>query len=99
MAETTETRSTNARSTVRAGQARAPVFIVPTAHGWNLLRASETNGAYDVRQIANLEAAVPLLRPNDELVLSLPIASVLAQRLRLPTVDPAEFPEMVRIQI
>src|SRR5439155_6299727 len=27
------------------------------------------------------------------------VAAVLAQRFRLPTVDPAEFPEMIRIQI
>ncbi len=32
-------------------------------------------------------------------MLGLPIAAVLAQRFRLPTVDPAEFPEMIRIQI
>ena len=32
-------------------------------------------------------------------MLSLPVAAVLAQRFRLPTVDPTEFPEMVRIQI
>jgi hypothetical protein len=46
-----------------------------------------------------LEEAVPLLNSEDELVLGLPISAVLAQRFRLPTVDPAEFPEMVRIQI
>jgi hypothetical protein len=88
-----EERSTTTRST------SLPVFILPTAHGWNLLRASESNGAYDVRQIASLEAAVPLLRPNDKLILSLPVSAVLAQRFRLPTVDPAEFGEMVRLQI
>ena len=49
--------------------------------------------------LANLEAAVPLLNAQDDLVLGLPIAAVLAQRFHLPTVDPAEFPEMVRIQI
>jgi hypothetical protein len=75
------------------------VFIIPTAHGWNLLRASERNGTWDVRLLASLEAAVPLLKPEDDLVLSLPVSAVLAQRFRLPTVDPAEFPEMVRIQI
>ncbi len=32
-------------------------------------------------------------------MLSLPVSAVLAQRFRLPTVDPSEFPEMVRIQI
>jgi hypothetical protein len=46
-----------------------------------------------------LDEAVPLLKAEDDLVLSLPVAAVLAQRFRLPTVDPAEFPEMVRIQI
>ena len=46
-----------------------------------------------------MEEAVPLLSAEDDLVLSLPVSAVLAQRFRLPTVDPAEFPEMVRIQI
>jgi len=49
--------------------------------------------------IQTLQEAVPLLTAQDDLVLGLPIAAVLAQRFRLPTVDPAEFPEMVRIQI
>ena len=49
--------------------------------------------------IRTLDEAVPLLRAQDDVVLGLPIAAVLAQRLRLPTVDPTEFPEMVRIQI
>jgi hypothetical protein len=76
-----------------------PVFIMPTAHGWNLLRPSERNGSYDVRLLASLEAAVPLLSTEDNFVLGLPISAVLAQRFRLPTVDPSEFAEMVRIQI
>ena len=49
--------------------------------------------------INNLEEAIPLLRAEDEVVLGLPVSAVLAQRFELPTVDPAEFPEMVRIQI
>src|SRR5438046_2414795 len=49
--------------------------------------------------IRTLDEAVPLLRAQDDVVLGLPIAAVLAKRLRLPTVDPTEFPEMVRIQI
>ena len=49
--------------------------------------------------IRTLDEAVPLLRAQDDVVLGLPIAAVLAQRLRLPTVDPTEFPEMVRSQI
>jgi hypothetical protein len=52
-----------------------------------------------VRLLRTLDEAVPLLKPEDDLVLSLPVAAVLAQRFRLPTVDPTEFPEMVRIQI
>ena len=75
------------------------MFIVPTAHGWNLLRANDRNGAWNVRALKNLDEAVPLLHFEDELVLGLPVAAVLAQRFRLPTVDPTEFPEMVRIQI
>jgi hypothetical protein len=75
------------------------VFIIPTAHGWNFLRSTERNGSWNVRKLETLEEAVPLLTPADEFVLALPVAAVLAQRFRLPTVDPAEFPEMVRIQI
>lgn len=40
-----------------------------------------------------------MLKIDDHLVLGLPISSVLAQRFRLPTIDPNEFPEMVRLQI
>ena len=49
--------------------------------------------------LRSLDEAVPLLTATDDLVLGLPITAVLAQRFRLPTVDPAEFPEMIRIQI
>lgn len=77
----------------------SPVFITPTAHGWNLLRARDGNGAWDVRLLATLAEIAPLVSAQDDIVLSLPIAAVLAQRFRLPTVDPAEFPEMVRLQI
>ena len=57
------------------------------------------NGSWDVRMVATLEEAVPLLHTGDEVILGLPISAVLAQRFRLPTIDPAEFPEMVRLQI
>ena len=76
-----------------------PVFITPTAHGWNLLRARDGDGLWNVRLLQTLDEAVPLLSVQDNVVLSLPVAAVLAQRFRLPTVDPTEFPEMVRIQI
>ena len=49
--------------------------------------------------MSNLEEAAPLLKIEDSLILGLPISSVLAQRFRLPTIDPNEFPEMVRLQI
>jgi hypothetical protein len=75
------------------------VFITPTAHGWNLLRARDVNGAWDVRLLRTLDEVVPLVSAQDDIVLSLPVSAVLAQRFRLPTVDPAEFPEMVRLQI
>ena len=57
------------------------------------------NGSWNVRKLQNLEEAVTLLSATDDFVLGLPVAAVLAQRFRLPSVDPAEFPEMIRIQI
>ena len=52
-----------------------------------------------MRKLQTLEEAVPLLTATDDFVLGLPVSAVLAQRFRLPSVDPAEFPEMIRIQI
>jgi hypothetical protein len=77
----------------------ASIFIIPAAHGWNFLRSTEQNGSWNVRKLQTLEEAVPLLVATDDFVLGLPVSAVLAQRFRLPSVDPAEFPEMIRIQI
>ncbi|MDP9186187.1 MAG: pilus assembly protein PilM, partial [Verrucomicrobiota bacterium] len=63
------------------------------------MRARDGDGAWNVRLLRTLDEAVPLVSAQDDVVLSLPVAAILAQRFRLPTVDPAEFPEMVRIQI
>jgi hypothetical protein len=88
------------------------IFIIPTAHGWNFLRLSEPtsprepaasktnqNGSWNVRKLQTLGEAAPLLSATDDFVLGLPVSAVLAQRFRLPSVDPTEFPEMIRIQI
>jgi hypothetical protein len=88
------------------------IFIIPTAHGWNFVRSAEPssvreataakteqNGAWNVRKLQTLDEAVPLLAATDDFVLGLPVSAVLAQRFRLPSIDPAEFPEMIRIQI
>jgi hypothetical protein len=75
------------------------IFIIPTSHGWNFVRSAEQNGSWTVRKLQTLEEAVPLLSVDDEFVLGLPVSSVMAQRFRLPSVDPAEFPEMIRLQI
>src|SRR6266699_2197414 len=88
------------------------LFIIPTAHGWNFVRSAEPssvreaaaakaeqNGSWNVRKLQTLDEAVPLLAATDDFVLGLPVSAVLAQRIRLPSVDPAEFPEMIRIQI
>src|SRR5215211_8285005 len=61
--------------------------------------AAEQNGSWTVRKLQTLEEAVPLLSASDEFVLGLPVSAVIAQRFRLPSVDPAEFPEMIRLQI
>ena len=75
------------------------IFIIPTSHGWNFVRSSAQNGSWSVRKLQTLEEAVPLLSADDEFVLGLPVSSVMAQRFRLPSVDPAEFPDMIRLQI
>lgn len=49
--------------------------------------------------MATLDEAAEVLQPGDDFVLGLPVDLVLAQRLRLPTSDPEEFADMVRIQI
>jgi hypothetical protein len=49
--------------------------------------------------VASIEEAADVLRREDDIVLALPLDLVLAQRMRLPTTDAAEFGEMVRIQI
>ena len=63
------------------------------------MRSAEGNGSWSVRKLQTLDEAVPLLAATDDFVLGLPVTAVFAQRFRLPTVDPAEFPEMIRIQI
>ena len=52
-----------------------------------------------MRASATSNEAAGLLVAGDDIVLGLPIDAVLAQRLRLPTIDPSEFGEMVRIQV
>jgi len=61
--------------------------------------SAEQNGSWNVRKLETLAEAVPLLDATDEFVLGLPVSAVLAQRFRLPSVDPTEFAEMIRIQI
>lgn len=63
------------------------------------MRFAEHSGAWEVRGMAALEEAAEVLQPGDDFVLGLPVDLVLAQRLRLPTSDPTEFADMVRIQI
>jgi hypothetical protein len=71
----------------------------PASLGEAAAAKPEQNGLWNVRKLQKLEEAVPLLAATDEFVLGLPVSAVLAQRFRLPSVDPAEFPEMIRIQI
>lgn len=63
------------------------------------MRFAEHSGAWAVRAVASIEEAAEVLQPKDDIVLALPLDLVLAQRMRLPTTDAAEFGEMVRIQI
>ena len=63
------------------------------------MRFAEHSSAWEVRGVTNIEEVAEALQPEDDIVLALPVELVLAQRMRLPTTDPAEFVEMVRIQI
>jgi type II secretory pathway component PulL len=72
---------------------------MPASSGWNLVRFAQHSSAWEVRGLATLDEAGALLQPGQDFVLGLPVAVVLAQRLRLPTIDRDEFVEMVRIQI
>ena len=72
---------------------------MPGPHGWYVVRSSAQNGSWEVLALATLDEVAPLLGDGDEYVLGLPVSAVLAQRLRLPTVEESEFPEMVRLQI
>jgi type II secretory pathway component PulL len=77
--------------------AEAKIFVVPGAEGWNLISGEE--GPWRVRSFPTLEEAAQTLAPDSDVVLSLPISAVLAQRLRLPTVEGDDLREMVRIQL
>lgn len=72
---------------------------MPAATGWNVVRFSAGSGAWEVRGVSGLEEAATVLQRDDEFVLALPVAAVLAQRLALPNVEQEDFREMVQIQI
>jgi hypothetical protein len=63
------------------------------------VRFAQHSSAWEVRGLATLEEAGTLLQLGEDFILGLPVAVVLAQRLRLPTIDREEFVEMARIQI
>lgn len=63
------------------------------------MRAREGNSSWDVRNVGDLHEAAGHLNPGDDIVLGLPVSAVIAQRLRLPTVDASEFEDMVRLQV
>ena len=52
-----------------------------------------------MRNVADLNEAAGLLKDGDDIVFALPVNAILAQRLRLPTVDPSDFGGMVRLQV
>ena len=67
-----------------ASKPSKPVFITPTAHGWNLLQPRDSNGAWNVRLLRSLDEVVPLLSAEDDIVLSLPVAAVLVAGAFVP---------------
>ena len=39
--------------------ATTPVFLMPATQGWNVVRRTGEEKAWDVRLVANLEEAIP----------------------------------------
>src|SRR5206468_10603142 len=74
-------------------------FLVPGAEGWNLIGRPAESGKWRVRAFPNLDEAAQSLNTEDDVVLALPMSAVLAQRMRLPSVEGSELREMVRIQL
>jgi hypothetical protein len=74
-------------------------FLVPGAEGWNLISRPAENGNWRVRAFPTLDEAAQTLSTDDNVVLALPVSAVLAQRMRLPSVEGSELREMVRIQL
>jgi hypothetical protein len=64
-----------------------------------MVRVRGSNGAWEVHHVSDLKEAAGLLESTDDVVLGLPVNAVIAQRLRLPTVDPSEFEGMIRLQV
>ncbi|MGZ5004446.1 MAG: hypothetical protein ACXWG7_02745 [Chthoniobacterales bacterium] len=64
-----------------------------------MVSAGSNGSGWNVQGAATLDETVPLLNGTRNIVLGLPASAVLAQRLRLPTVEAGEFSEMVRLQI
>lgn len=74
-------------------------FLVPGAEGWNLIGSPAGNGSWRVRAFPTLDEAAQTLSTDDNVVLALPVSAVVAQRMRLPSVEGSELREMVRIQL
>ena len=74
-------------------------FLVPGAEGWNLISRPAENGNWRVRAFPTLDEAAQTRITDDSVVLALPVSAVLAQRMRLPSVEGSELREMVRIQL
>ena len=64
-----------------------------------MIRQRGANGTWDVRNVGDLNEVAGLLEAGADIVFGLPVNAILAQRLRLPTVDPSEFGGMVRLQV
>jgi Type IV pilus assembly protein PilM len=74
-------------------------FLIPGAEGWNLISRPAENGNWRVRAFPTLDEAAETLNTDDNVILALPVSAVLAQRMRLPSVEGPELREMVRIQL
>ena len=74
-------------------------FLVPGAEGWNLISRPAENGNWRVRAFPSLDDAAQTWMRMMMSSWRCRSSAVLAQRMRLPSVEGSELREMVRIQL
>ncbi|MEI8342976.1 MAG: hypothetical protein WCH43_15745, partial [Verrucomicrobiota bacterium] len=74
-------------------------MISPSGTGWKLSMPESGPGQFEPRTVLSMTEAAAALPPQCGVHLSLPVSSVLFERMRLPSTDPEELRGMMRLQL